>query len=188
MSTQCPCTKTVRAWTSNSIHQIFEIWRSIPLHFAMHPIVDIVASPLTMNTHSKKWHHPNDYPSIKTSRMGWWYSTHGTTSSLSPTTWMITITSTCYKVDQVYMTFRTSILKISPSGRGRRRILWEKGRWGGLERKQKNWYKLKRELRLIHKWSHNKNGQLGIVWWNREYWDNRMGLKRLRILNNGLKV
>ena len=47
---------------------------------------------------------------------------------------------------------------------------------------------LKRELWLMHKWSRTENGQLGIIWWNQEYWDNGMGLKRLRKLKNRLKV
>ena len=47
---------------------------------------------------------------------------------------------------------------------------------------------LKRELQLMHKWSRTESGQLGIVWWNREYWDTGMGLKRLRRLDNGVQV
>ena len=33
----------------------------------------------------------------------------------------------------------------------------------------------------MHKSSRTEGGQLGIVWWNREYWDVGMGLKRLKV-------
>ena len=47
---------------------------------------------------------------------------------------------------------------------------------------------LKRELQLMHTQSQTESGTMEITWWNREYWDNRMGLKRLRKLENGLTV
>ena len=47
---------------------------------------------------------------------------------------------------------------------------------------------LNRELWLIHKRSRTEDGTIGIVWWNWEYWDTGMGLKRLRMLENGLKI
>ena len=72
------------------------------------------------------------------------------------------------------------------------------------KRKKKNWARkqkmrrirevaeklvqLKGELGLMHKQSRTESGQLGIVWWNWEYWDSGMGLKRLRTLDNGLQV
>ena len=40
----------------------------------------------------------------------------------------------------------------------------------------------------MHKQSQTEDGQLGIVWWNWEYWDTGMGLKRLRRLDNGLQI
>ena len=40
---------------------------------------------------------------------------------------------------------------------------------------------LKRELRLMHKRSRNEAGVLGIFWWNREYWDEGKGEKRIRV-------
>ena len=33
---------------------------------------------------------------------------------------------------------------------------------------------LKRELQLMHKRSRTEDGQLGIIWWNWEYWDKGM--------------
>ena len=60
LSTQCPCTKTVR--DSNQICQIPIIWWSVPLPLTMYLIVEIMASPPAMNTHSKKHHLPHDHP------------------------------------------------------------------------------------------------------------------------------
>ena len=40
---------------------------------------------------------------------------------------------------------------------------------------------LRRELQLVHKKSRTEDGELGIVWWNREYWGTRFGVKRLVI-------
>ena len=37
---------------------------------------------------------------------------------------------------------------------------------------------LKRELWIAHKKNKTENGELGIVWWSREYWDDRKGVKR----------
>ena len=41
--------------------------------------------------------------------------------------------------------------------------------------------RLRRELRIVHKRSRTEDGELGIVWWNREYWGNGFGVKRLGI-------
>ena len=41
--------------------------------------------------------------------------------------------------------------------------------------------RLRRELWIAHKKSRAEDGQLGIVWWNREYWGNGFGVKRLGI-------
>ena len=40
---------------------------------------------------------------------------------------------------------------------------------------------LRRELQLAHKRNRTEDGQLGIVWWNREYWGTGFGVKRLEI-------
>ena len=39
---------------------------------------------------------------------------------------------------------------------------------------------LRRDLRIAHKRSRTEDGELGIVWWNREYWGTGFGVKRLR--------
>ena len=40
---------------------------------------------------------------------------------------------------------------------------------------------LRRELRIAHKKNKTENGELGIVWWNREYWDEGKTVKRLTV-------
>ena len=40
---------------------------------------------------------------------------------------------------------------------------------------------LRRELRIAHKRGRTEDGELGIVWWNREYWGTGFGVKRLGI-------
>ena len=40
---------------------------------------------------------------------------------------------------------------------------------------------LRRELQIAHKRSRTEDGQLGIIWWNREYWGNGFRVKRLGI-------
>ena len=40
---------------------------------------------------------------------------------------------------------------------------------------------LRRELRLAHKKSKTEDGKLGIIWWNREYWDDGNGQKRYTV-------
>ena len=41
--------------------------------------------------------------------------------------------------------------------------------------------RLRRELWIVHKRSRTEDGELGIVWWNREYWGTGFGVKRLGI-------
>ena len=40
---------------------------------------------------------------------------------------------------------------------------------------------LRRELRIAHKKNRTEDGELGITWWSREYWDERKGVKRLTV-------
>ena len=40
---------------------------------------------------------------------------------------------------------------------------------------------LRRELRIAHKKNRTENGELGITWWSREYWDEGKGVKRLTV-------
>ena len=47
---------------------------------------------------------------------------------------------------------------------------------------------LRRELRIVHKRSRTEDGQLGIIWWNREYWGNGFGVKRLGIKKEELST
>ena len=41
--------------------------------------------------------------------------------------------------------------------------------------------RLRRELRIAHKRSRTEDGELGIIWWNREYWGTGFRVKRLGI-------
>ena len=40
---------------------------------------------------------------------------------------------------------------------------------------------LRRELQIAHKKNRTENGELGITWWNREYWDEGKGVKRITV-------
>ena len=40
---------------------------------------------------------------------------------------------------------------------------------------------LRRELRIAHKKNRTEDGELGITWWSREYWDEGKGVKRLTV-------
>ena len=40
---------------------------------------------------------------------------------------------------------------------------------------------LRRELQIVHSRSRTEDGELGIIWWNREYWGTGFGVKRLGI-------
>ena len=88
-------------------------------------------------------------------------------------------------------------MSLWPSGSQTWRTHWmeEDKEWSGKEKEdQENKGKsgkivqLKRELQLMHKQSQTKSGMMGIIWWNMEYWDNGMGLKRLQKSENGLTV
>ena len=38
---------------------------------------------------------------------------------------------------------------------------------------------LRRELQIAHKKNRTENGEIGIIWWNCEYWDEGKGVKRV---------
>ena len=40
---------------------------------------------------------------------------------------------------------------------------------------------LRRELQIAHKKNRTENGEMGITWWNREYWDEGKGVKRYTV-------
>ena len=40
---------------------------------------------------------------------------------------------------------------------------------------------LRRELRIAHKKNRTEDGELGIVWWSREFWDDGKTVKRLTV-------
>ena len=53
--------------------------------------------------------------------------------------------------------------------------------WQAVEIQAEKVKQLKRELQIMHKKSRTEDGELGIVWWNREYWGTGFGVKRLGI-------
>ena len=181
----CPCTRTVR--DSKMIHQISFIWQSVPLHFAMYPIVDIVTSPPAMNTHSKKCHlldnHPvNQYFKNGMAILNTWY-------------YFFTLPNILDDHQYIHLVQQKTCLYDLQDLNPEELIEWTKKK-KNLARQQKIkrirepveklvW--LKRELPLIPKQSRTESGQLGIVWWNQEYWDTGLGLKRLRTMENGIK-
>ena len=40
---------------------------------------------------------------------------------------------------------------------------------------------LRRELRTAHKKNRTENGEMGITWWNQEYWDKGKGVKKITV-------
>ena len=40
---------------------------------------------------------------------------------------------------------------------------------------------LRRELRIAHKKNRTEDGEMGIVWWNRDYWSDGKGVKKLTV-------
>ena len=44
---------------------------------------------------------------------------------------------------------------------------------------------LRRELRIAHKKNRTEDGELGITWWSREYWDSGKGVHRLTVIYLG---
>ena len=40
---------------------------------------------------------------------------------------------------------------------------------------------LRRELRIAHKKNRTEDGEMGITWWSREYWDEGKGIKKLTV-------
>ena len=186
MSTKCPCIKTVR--DSDKIHQISDILQSIPLPLTMYPIVDIMVSPPAMNTHSKKCYLPHDHPIHN-------YSEDGMVI-LDTRYYFFILRNTLDDHNYVHMvqwdTCLYNLQDLEPEELAeRKRIQKDQVRRRKMRRIREKAEKLvwlKRELRQMHKWSRTEDGQQGIVWWNQEYWNSGMGMKRLRKLENGLKV
>ena len=55
-----------------------------------------------------------------------------------------------------------------------------------IQAQQVKW--LRRELWMVHKKSRTEDGELGIVWWNREYWGTGFRAKRLGIKKEELST
>ena len=155
------------------------------MHFTMYPIVNIVALPPTMNTHSKKQYLPSDHPiheyfKDRVAILNTWYYFFTLPNSLDN-----------HNYDHLLQqeTCLYDIWDLDPEDitewQRKKKNLVKKRKMRRIREAVEKLVQLKRELRLIHKQSQAEDGQLGIVWWNREYWDTGMGLKRL---DNGLKI
>ena len=152
----------------------------------MYPIVDIVASPPAMNTHSKKVHLPDDHPVNN-------YFENGM-AILHTRYFFFTLPNSLDDDHYIHLLQQSTCLydiqDLDPEDIAE----WKRKNWARKQKMQRIravaeklvW--LKRELRLMHKRSRTESGELGIVWWNQEYWDSGMGLKRLRRLDNGLQI
>ena len=165
------------------IWQILFIWRLFTLSFAMFIIVQIVYSPPFMNTHSQKWLLPNNT-----------HNQHfdGGEITLDTQQFFFTLPNTMDDDSYVHLVQQNTCLfdlqdldHEELADHKRRRKNWarmrkmERIRW-----EVEKLVQLKRELRWAHKKSRTEAGVQGIVWWNREYWDNGKGLKRI----GGVKV
>ena len=170
----------VRTWTLKMICQILSIWQSIPLHFTMYPIVDIVSSPPTTNTCSKKVHLPDDHciNQYFKNRM----------VILDTRYFFITLPNSLDNDWCVHLLQRGTCLydiqDLNPEDIAewkRKKKNWaRKQKMGRIREVAEKLVWLKRELWLIHKRSRTESGELGIVWWNQECWDSGLGLKRSR--------
>ena len=160
-NTTCPCTKTVRDW--NEICQISDIWRSIPLPFAMHPIVDIMASPRTMNNCSQKQHLPYDHPVHQNFEDGmaildtWYY--------------FFTLPNTLHHHTHVHLVQWDTCLYDLQDLKPEKLAEWIRNKKNVARRRKKRRIRerveklvqLKKELRLMHKRSQTESGKQGIV-------------------------
>ena len=150
--------------------------------------VGIMASPPAMSTHSKKQHLPHDHPVHQNFEDGM--------AIINTTHYFFTLPNTLDDHTYIHLVQRNTCLynlqDLDPEELAERmRIKKSRVRRRKRKRIRKEAEKvvqLKRELWLMHKRSQTESGIIGIVWWNREYWDTGMGMKRLRTLENGLKV
>ena len=186
MSTQCPCTKTVR--NSDQICQISNIWQSEPLPLTMYPIVEIMASPPAMNTHSKKQHLPHNHPIHQNVENGMaiintahYFFTLPNTLDNHMYVHLVQQDTCPYNLQDLDPEELTERMRIKKNQARRRKMR-------KIRKEAEKIVQLKRELWLMHKWSWTEDGIMGIIWWNQEYWDMGMGIKRLKMFQNGLKI
>ena len=153
----------------------------------MYPIVDIVTSPPTMNTHSKKCHLPQDHPAHQLEdgmailHMRYYFFTLPNTLDNHTYDHLIQWETCLYNLQDLEPEELTDHKRRKNNAVRRRKMK-------KIREAVEKLVQLKRELRLMHKRSRTESGQQGIVWWNREYWDTGMGMKRLRTLENGKNV
>ena len=164
--------------TSDNICQISLIWRYVTLSLTMFPIIEIYTSPPTMNTHSQKCQHPLG-PHNQHVKDG--------IAILDTRYYFFTLPSLLDDDTYVHLIQRGTCLydlqDLDPeelADNKRRKKNWaRKWRMQRIREHSEKIVWLKRELWLIHKQSRTESGQLETGWWNREYWDKGLGLKRI---------
>ena len=166
--------------TSDKIHQISFIWQYVTLPFTMFLIVKIYTSLPTMNTPSQKQQHPlgphNQHIEDGMAILNTRYYFFTLPNTLDDDTYIHLIQQgTClYDLQDLDPEELTD--------HKRRKENWvRKRRMQRIRERAEKIVQLKRELQLMHKQSRTESGQLGIVWWNREYWDKGLGLKRIKV-------
>ena len=177
--TRCPCTRTVR--TPKQIWKISHIWWYTNTSFGLFPIVEIVMSPPAMNTCSKKCQLPHPTDQLEDQPLLLDTQNIFTLPNMLDNHTFVHIIQrdTClYDIQDLEpedITERMRIKKKQATWRRMRRmrqaaeIQVEKVKW------------LKRELWLMHKWSKTESGEMGIIWWNREYWGTGFGARRFKV-------
>ena len=133
----------------------------------MYPIVNILCSPLTMNTHSWKWN----------------IAIQSTWTTL-PSTFNISLHSqTLWITIQVIQGDMTSydlqdIDEDNIAGWRKMKVKEVRAKqMRRIRRRVEVLQQLKRELRQVHKLSQTESGFPGICWWHLKYWYEDLGLK-----------
>ena len=164
---------------SDEIWSLSHNWWYTDHPLGLLPIVKIVMSPPAMNTCSQKiTHHTN--------------KTAGHTVILD-SEHFFTLSNILDNDSYVHLiqwdTCLYNIQDLDPEDIAERLRIKKKGaikRWMKQMRhhaeiqaeKVKRW---KKELQIAHKRSQTEDGKLGMIWWNREYWDMGRGEKCLKV-------
>ena len=133
----------------------------------MYPIVNIIYSAPTMNTHSKKWSVPNlnpaqinmDDEAIDTH----YFFALPNTMDKHDIVQVIQHNTNIYNLQDLNMEDIAEWREIKKNNVKKRQMKQIRERAELL-------VKLKRELRQTHKLSRMENGYKGICWWSLDYW------------------
>ena len=142
--------------------------------------VQIYASPPTLNTHSQKRQHPagphNQHIEDGIAILGTRYYFFTLPNILDDDSYICLIQrGTC-----LY-----DLQDLDPeelADHKRRKKNWARAkRMQRIREHVEKIVRLKRELRLMHKRNRTTSGQLGIQWWNTEYRNTGLGLRRIKV-------